>query len=86
MRAALSQGGPGEYSSRIQKIHCCDIKFVFCHVLLGLGVVCCYEILCLIWPRLIMLTMVSAAEMRAVGELTTDRYGWAVLALAVGMP
>lgn len=65
-------------TQRAQKTRCWDIKFVFCQVSVGLGAICCYEIKCLTGPGLIRLTMVSAAGMQAVGNLTTDGCGWAV--------
>lgn len=67
-RMALRQGRQ-DSASRTQQIRCWDIKFVFCQVSVGRGAICCYEIICLIGPRLIRLTVVSAAEMWAVVNL-----------------
>lgn len=65
VRTALRKGAPGTaYYSRTQKARL--LRYQVC-VLSCLGrtrAVCCYEILCLIGPRLIRVTMVSAAEMR----------------------
>lgn len=44
------------------------ISGLFCQGSVGLGAVC-YEIICPIWLRLIRLTVVSAAGMRAIVSL-----------------
>lgn len=50
-----------------------------------LGAICCYEIVCPVRPRLMRLTMVSAAEMLVASEFPTDGKRWAVPSLGLSL-